>query len=601
MAEPVNPDTAIALRPIHAFPPVRLSVFEDPADEKSSHGSQRYSGLISHFEGREPSWYDQITREFAGHDRVLDLGAGPGLTLRAFSSHGVREPIGIDRWHGFLQDVDATGGRLILHDLTLPMPFFRSGSFDGIFSHFVLDYISPIGVVQTLREARRLLAPGGLMALHMNAAGLVLGDRVRTTPYDGPAVAELLTSLGFHDVEVDQPETRRIIIVRARGGEPDRSGAEDTADEPTVLECEADGEIQVSAGFAPKQEGDVAPEIAVEVVDGEGSIDYRPDLSSPPSQIGDDATTDVSICLRVVAVELDRFELQAWTWQGTQIAAIDRVGLRKRPQLLRIRVGGVVEHQDVWRPEPPMFEEPADAYVKAEAAGPKLEPEEEWRARGRQVIVEREGDNRDVLRAVAESKDHFVVHRPDPEAPDIDALEEDWRAGQLHGIVLELEAALRSESEQLLQWADSHGVLIYLEPDSWTAVASAAGELQGLDTPLLIVDPLLSGGRAQGQAEVEASEEAIASSLDSVPGLHLVLAATTAAAAGSLPQRYANRILMGDPGSSQWQEIDGGRLAAEATENLRYLTELTTLMWFRGVSGRTGSELGRYEPVVATS
>jgi hypothetical protein len=336
------------------------------------------------------------------------------------------------------------------------------------------------------------------------------------------------------------------------------------------------------------------------VVDGEGSIDYRPDLPSPPLQIGDDATTDVSICLRVVAVEPDRFELQAWTWQGTQIAAIDRVGLRKRPQLLRVRVDGVVEHQDVWRPEPPMFEEPADAYVKAEAAGPMLEPEEEWRARGRQVIVEREGDDRDLLRAVAESKDHFVVHRPDPEAPDIEALEEDWRAGQLHGIVLELEAALGPESEPLLQWADSHGVLVYLEPASWGAVAPAAEQLQGLDSPLLIVDPLLSA-RAQGQAEVETSEEAIASALDSVPGLHLVLAGTTAAAAGSLPQRYPNRILMGDPSSSPWQEIDGGRLAPEATENLRYLTELTTLMWFRGVSGRTGSELGRYDPVVATS
>jgi SAM-dependent methyltransferase len=599
MAELVNPDTAIALRPIHAFPPVRLSVFEDPADEKSSHGSQRYSRLMSFFEGREPSWYERITREFAGHDRVLDLGAGPGLTLRAFAEHGVREPIGIDRWHGFVQDVDAAGGRLILHDLTLPMPFFRSGSFDGIFSHFVLDYISPIGVVQTLREARRLLAPGGLIALHMNAAGLVLGDRVRTTPYDGPAVAELLTSLGFHDVEVDQPDTRRIIIVRARGGEPDRSGAEDTADESTVLESEVNGEIQVSAGFAPKQQDDEAPGIAVEVVDGERSIDYRPDLPSPPSQMGDDATADVSICLRVVAVRPDRFELQAWTWQGSQIAAIDRLGLQKRPQLLRVRVDGVVEHQDLWRPEPPMFEEPADAYVRAEDAAPKLEPGEEWRARGRQVIVEREGDDRDLLRAVAESKDHFIVHRPDP-ARDIDALEEDWRAGRIHGIVLELEAALRPESEPLLQWANSHGALVYLEPDSWTAVASAAGKLQGFDSPLLIVDPLLSG-RAEGQAEVEALKEAITSALDSVPGLHLVLAATTAAAAGSLPERYANRILMGDPGSSSWQEIGGGRLADEATENLRYLTELTTLMWLRAVSGRTVSELGRYEPVVAAS
>jgi hypothetical protein len=336
------------------------------------------------------------------------------------------------------------------------------------------------------------------------------------------------------------------------------------------------------------------------VVDGEGSIDYRPELPSPPWQMGDDATADVSICLRVVAVASDRFELQAWTWQGSQIAGIDRVGLRKRPQLLRVRVDGMVEHQDVWRPEPPMFEEPADAYVRAVDAGAKLEPEDEWRARGRQVIVEREGDDRDLLRAVAESKDHFVVHRPDPEAPDIDALEEEWRAGQVHGIVLELEAALRPESEPLLQWADSHGVLVYLEPDSWTAVASAAGKLSSFDSPLLIVDPLLSG-RAQGQAEVETVEEAIASAHDSVPGLHLVLAGTTAAAAGSLPERYANRILMGDPDSSPWQEIGGGRLADEATENLRYLTELTTLMWFRGVSGRTGSELGRYEPAIAAS
>jgi SAM-dependent methyltransferase len=599
MAEPVNPDTAIALRPIHAFPPVRVSVFEDPADEKSSHGSQRYSGLISHFEGREPSWYESITREFADHERVLDLGAGPGLTLRAFSAHGVREPIGIDRWHGFLQDVDATGGRLILHDLTLPMPFLRSGSFDGIFSHFVLDYISPIGVVQTLREARRLLAPGGLIALHMNAAGLVLGDRVRTTPYDGPAVAELLASLGFRDVEVDQPETRRIIIVRARGGEPDRSGAEDRAEEPTVLECETDGEIQVSAGFRPKQENE-APVIAVEVVDDEGSIDYRPDLPSPPPQVGDEATVDVSICLRVVAVAPNRFELQAWTWQASQIAAIDRIGLQSRPQLLRVRIDGAVEHHDVWRPEPPMFEEPADAYATLEDAGPMLGPEDEWRARGRRVIVEREGDDRDLLLAVADSKDQFVVHRPDPEAPDIDALEEDWRAGQIHGVVLELEAAVRPESEPLLQWADSRGALVYLEPDSWTAVASAAEKLQGLNSPLLFVDPLLSG-RAQAQAEVEVPEPLIATAaLDEQPGLHLVLAESTARRAGSLWSQHANRVLMGKTGGG-WRAIGDGRLADEATENLRYLTELTTLAWFRAVSGRSGDELGRYGRVAAAS
>jgi SAM-dependent methyltransferase len=599
MAEPVNPDTAIALRPIHAFPPVRLSVFEDPADEKSSHGSQRYSGLISHFEGREPSWYESITREFAGLNRVLDLGAGPGLTLREFSALGVREPIGIDRWHGFLQDVDAAGGRLILHDLTLPMPFFRSGSFDGIFSHFVLDYISPIGVQQTLREARRLLAPGGLMALHMSAAGLVLGDRVRTTPYDGPAVAELLTSLGFQDVDVDQPDTRRIIIARARGGEPDRSGADGPGGEYAVLEYEAGREIQVSAGFRPPQTGGDAPAIAVEVGDGERSIAYRPHLRSPSAPNGDESTVEVSICLRLVAMGPNQFELQAWTWQGSQIAAIDRVGIQMRPQLIRVRVDGALEHSDVWRPDAPMFEETGDAYAEIEDASPSLDPEEEWRSRGRQVIVERDGDDRELFRAAAESKDHFVVLRPDPSSPDIDALEEEWRAERLHGIVVELEAALRTESLPLLLWAGSRGVLIYLEPDSWEAVESALWELPSPDSPLLIVDPVLSG-RAEAQAEVEPPQEMIAAALDELSGLHLVLAESTVRRAGSLCSRYSNRILIGNAGEG-WEAIAEGRLAEEATENLRYLTELTTLMWFRASSGRSGSELGRYGRLAAAS
>jgi SAM-dependent methyltransferase len=598
MAEPVNPDTAIALRPVDDFPPVRVSAFEDPADEKSSHGSQRYSGLISYFEGRDSSWYARITREFAGLNRVLDLGAGPGLSLRAFAEHGVGEAIGIDRWYGFLQDAEAAGGRLILHDLTLPLPFFRSGSFDGIFSHFVLDYLSPIGVVQTLREARRLLAPGGLMAFHMNAAGLVLGDRVRTTPYDGPAVAKLLTSLGFEDVDVDQPETRRVMIVRARGGAADPSGADSPAAEPAVLEHGVGGEIQVSAGFRPMQSLDSAPEIVLEVAAGEESIEYRPDLGSPAQQLGDEVILDVSICLRVVAVGPDRFELQSWTWQGSQIAAIDRIGLQMRPQLLRVTVDGAVEHEDVWQPESPMFEEPGNAYARLDDAGAELGPDEEWRARGRQVIVETEGDDHDRLLAAADSGDHFVVHRPDPAAIDLDELEEDWRAGRLHGVVLGVDDAARPESRPLLAWADSRGVLIFLEPDSWEAVVSAAAELQGLHSPLLIVDPLLSR-RSQAQAEVEIPEEAIASALDAVAGIHLVLAATTAEAAASLRDRYSKRILMGDPGSGRWHQIGQGSLMHEATENLRYLTELTTLLWLRGVSGRTGSELGRYGPAAA--
>jgi hypothetical protein len=270
-----------------------------------------------------------------------------------------------------------------------------------------------------------------------------------------------------------------------------------------------------------------------------------------------------------------------------------------RPQQLRVRVDGAVEHRDVWRPEPPMFEQPGDAYAEIQDASASLEPDEEWRPRGRQVIVEREGDDRDLLRAAAESKDHFAVHRPDPSSPAIDALEEDWRAERLHGIVVELEAALRTESLPSLLWAGSRGALIYLEPASWEAVEPALGELPSSDSPLLVVDPLLSG-RAEAQAEVEIPEEMIAGGLDALSGLHLVFAASTAGRAGSLCNRYSNRILTGNTREG-WESTGDGRLVDEAAENLRYLTELTTLIWFRGSSGRSGSELGRYGRLPARS
>ena len=98
----------------------------------------------------------------------------------------------------------------------------------------------------------------------------------------------------------------------------------------------------------------------------------------------------------------------------------------------------------------------------------------------------------------------------------------------------------------------------------------------------------------EAQAEVEVPENAIATLLEALPGLHLVLAGSTASRAESLLLGYANRVLIGDSGTDRLDQNAEVRLIAEAAENLRYLTELTTLLWLRGTSGRTGSELGRY-------
>ena len=588
MAQPVDPDTAIALRQVHAFPPTRLSAFEDPADEKSSHASQRYSGLIKFFAGREPSWYESITREFAGMRRVLDLGTGPGLALDALRAHGVREPIGIDRWYGFLHDAEASGRRVILHDLTLPMPFFGSASFEGVFSHFVLDYMSPIGVEQVLREARRVLVPGGLLVVHLTAPGLALGDPVRTTPYDEAALARLLETAGFEDFEAQRPgENREVAIVHARGPIP--QGMESSEEEPTLLELEPRGEIQVMAGIRPRDPLGDMPAVAVEIGDGKESVSYRPRLDSVHPEDGGKPVVDLSVCVRLVAAAPGEFELQAWTWRGVHIAAMDTVRLRIRPDRLRIQLAGELLHRDVWHPEPPMLELPGDPYITIEYASPSHRPNEPWRTRGRQVIVERRGDDPGRLRtAVAENLDHFLVHRPDAAAPpDIPTLEREWIEERLHGLVLALEDAVRPEALPLLLWAGLRGALVYLEPDSWDALIPAVAELPDALGPLLIVDPSLSG-RGDPKAEVEAPSE-IESSLAALPSLHLVLAGPTAEAAADLWERYPERVLVGKAA-----ELRHGRLLEEATENLRYLTERTTLMWLRSTSGREERELGRY-------
>ena len=592
MTDHLDPDTAIALRPVYDFPPSRVSVFEDPADEKSSHASQRYSSLLTHYRGRGPDWYASVTKDFAGLDRVLDLGTGPGLSLDALRAHGVREPIGVDRWQGFLRDGEAAGRKIILHDLTLPMPFFRSGSFDGVFSHYALDYISPIGVEQVMREARRLLAPEGVMVLYLAGGGLALGDLVRTTPYDESAFTKLLRSAGFEDFEVEQPEDRRNTIVRARGPGPDRTG--DAAD-ATALEYEAGREVQVSASIQVSEEAGGGPLIGIELSDGERSIGYWPQLDPEQPAEESDAVLPWSVGARLVAVTRSQFELHVWTWRGSRAEAVDTVRLQARPDVIRLRLeseGGALEPHGAWYPAPAMLEVPGDAYTAIDKAAPDHQADEDWRARGRQVIVAREGDDPDQLRAAAESKDHFLVERPDPGAPpDLEALDRDWREERMHGIVLNLKRAVRAESLPLLLWADFRGALVYLEPDSWAELESAAGDLpRSLRSPLLIVDPRLTG-RAEAQAEDDGfADTSILETLERTEALHLVLSTSAAEGAEVLFERHPTRVLIGESGRAKGGE---GRLVEEATENLRYLTERALLMWFRSTSGKTGCELGR--------
>jgi hypothetical protein len=266
---------------------------------------------------------------------------------------------------------------------------------------------------------------------------------------------------------------------------------------------------------------------------------------------------------------------------GSRIAAIDTIGFPSRPELIRVRVEGAFEHHGSWRPEPPLLELPGDAYATIDQASSPHRPGEEWVARGRQVLVERPGDDPEALRGSAESKDHFVVRRPDPATADLAALEREWKEGRLHGIVLDLQSALRDASLPLVLWAGFRRTLLYLEPASWAGVESAAHQLPGsLGSPLLIVDPSLRRPEGEAAAEVEVPEEAIASALESLPAMYVVLAAETAQASAALWAQHPNRVLIVEIADSGSEPVDG-RLIEKSAENLRYLTERAVLMEMR--------------------
>ncbi len=582
MAATPDPDTAIALRRAYAFPPRRRSVLEDPADEKSAHGSQRYSSLMGFYSERDSGWYASVTREFEGCRRVLDLGAGPGLALAALSEHGVSEPIGVDRWEGFARDAEAAGRVLVLHDLTLPMPFFRSGAFDGIFSHYALDYISPIGVQQVLLEARRLLAPGGRMALYLAGVGLTLGDQDRTSPFGEQAFTGMLAAAGFEGFGIERTADGRNTVVRVEGAGPAEAHSDG-------IESPLGAEAQLSAGIrldAPPS--DELP-LTLELSGGGATVEYRPRAPSGMALSGrlGDTACELAVCARLIPVSPSESELQVWSWRGAEIAAADTLRLSARPEAMQLRLdtgAGSIEHQRLWRPRPLLLEEPGDPYAPLERALPPQGSEGGWEPRGRRVIVERERDDPGRLAAVTESLDQFLVRRPGPvPGPEIAELERDWLAGKLHGIVLGLDAARRPESLPLLLWASFRGALVYLEPDSWGSVDALAGEsASALRSPLLLVDPALSGRGSGGGGSLSEAEAA----LERSEATHLVLAAETAAQASGLLQRHPTRILVAGLEVSD-------PMAAEAGETLRYLTERTSLMRLRSSSDRAPAELGR--------
>lgn len=96
------------------------------------------------------------------HDRLVDLGCGTGMILRALAVHArrPRTAVGIDRSAGMLARVGTlpSGWHTIEADArSVPLP---GGSADVVTCSYLLHLLGHRDRAAVLAEARRLLAPG---------------------------------------------------------------------------------------------------------------------------------------------------------------------------------------------------------------------------------------------------------------------------------------------------------------------------------------------------------------------------------------------------------------------------------------------------------
>src|SRR5690349_956781 len=111
-------------------------------------------------------------KRFRGRDAALEIGCGPGRLMRPLSRH-FREIHGVDVSDEMirlarerLRDVP---NAVLHHGSGADLGMFRDDSFDFVYSYAVFQHIPSREVVfEYLREARRVLKPGGILRCQVN-------------------------------------------------------------------------------------------------------------------------------------------------------------------------------------------------------------------------------------------------------------------------------------------------------------------------------------------------------------------------------------------------------------------------------------------------
>jgi SAM-dependent methyltransferase len=140
---------------------------EDDGDLWETHSDWWQDGFTL---GADPEYEEQIlpmARDLlAGHERVLDVGAGEGQIARLLADHGAELVVGIDPTDNQVTEAVSRGGKpLYLRGGAAALPF-ADASFDAAVACLVFEHIDEVD--DAIDEVARVLRPGGRFVFMLN-------------------------------------------------------------------------------------------------------------------------------------------------------------------------------------------------------------------------------------------------------------------------------------------------------------------------------------------------------------------------------------------------------------------------------------------------
>jgi 2-polyprenyl-3-methyl-5-hydroxy-6-metoxy-1,4-benzoquinol methylase len=140
--------------------------------------------------------------------RWLDLGCGQGQLMSLAVGNGFREVLGVDLSAEMLSACEALGLNVRREDATQSVRRLPSGAYGVVSAFDFLEHLPQDEALALLRQARRLLAPAGVMFIKVpNGASPAVGDMfcsdlTHESLFTPSSLAQLATLAGFSRCDV---------------------------------------------------------------------------------------------------------------------------------------------------------------------------------------------------------------------------------------------------------------------------------------------------------------------------------------------------------------------------------------------------------------